>query len=231
MLQQGNPSAALLAGEGLWRWRLFEYRYFNTHHVVDEAIRQTVSLLSANVNDRPFHVELTKYVWSDQEAIAVNAYLLNANNEQINAPDATVVITDSAGRQQRYSFERSGNAYKLNIGVRASGAYAYTATTSYNGKTYTASGSFAVQRMPLEMMETGADYPLLHQIARRNNGALVPAGQVLSLYDSIRNNKNIKPVIQSTVDTIPLVDWKWYFFLLLLFAVAEWLLRKYWLAQ
>ncbi|HRO43474.1 MAG TPA: hypothetical protein PL009_11620 [Flavipsychrobacter sp.] len=231
LLQQGNPPSALLMGEGIWRWRLFEYRHFNSHNVVDEAIRQTVSFLAANVNERPFHVELLKYVWSDQEAITLNAYLLNVNNEQVNTANVNIVITDSAGRKQNYSFERLGNAYKLNIGLREAGFYSYTASTNYNGKTYTANGSFVVQNMPIEMMETGANYPLLHSIAHKHNGALVPHANVLSLYDSIKNNQSIKPVIQSTTETIPLVDWKWYFFLILAVATAEWLLRKYWMAQ
>ena len=52
-----------------------------------------------------------------------------------------------------------------------------------------------------------------------------------SLYDSISQNQSIKPIIQSRDTTVPLVDWKWYFFLILLVAAIEWLLRKYWLAQ
>jgi hypothetical protein len=231
MLEQGTTPSALLVGEGIWRWRLFEYRHFKSHQVIDEAIRQTVSFLSVNVNDRPFQVALPKYVWSDREAISLNAYLLNSNNEQVNTPDAQLVISDSSGRKHNYSFERSGNAYKLNIGIRASGTYSYYASVVYNGVKYTATGSFVVQSMPIELMESGADYPLLYGIARKDNGALVPGAQVLSLYDSIRNNQNIRPLILTTTETIPLVDWRWYFFLILLVAVAEWLLRKYWLAQ
>ncbi len=231
LVGNGTPPAALLVGEGLWRWRMFEYRHFNSHEVVDEAIRQTVSLLSANVNDRPFQVALPKYAWSDREAISFNAYLLNENNEQVNSADATLTITDSAGRKQTYSFERSGTAYRLNIGVRPAGTYTFTANTELRGKKYTTSGTFVVQSMPIELMETGADYPLLHQLARKHNGALIPGTQVASLRDSIRNNANIKPVIEAETTSVPLVDWKWYFFLILLFAVAEWLLRKYWMAQ
>ena len=231
LLQQGAQPSALLVGEGLWRWRLFEYRHFNTHDVIDEAIRQTVSFLSVNVNEKPFRVELPKHVWSDQEAISMNAYLLNQNNEQVNTSEVQLTILDSAGRKQSFSFERSGHAYKLNIGLRASGTYSYSARTNYNGKAYSESGSFVVQNMPLELMETGADYPLLHAIARKNSGVLVPYENIASLYDSIKNNQDIRPVIQTTTETIPLVDWKWYFFLILTFAVTEWLLRKYWLAQ
>lgn len=231
LLQQGSIPTAVLAGDGLWRWRLYEFKNFNQHSVVDECIRQTVSFLTANSNERPFQVQLPKYVWSDQEAIMLNAYLLNANNEQINTPDAQLSITDSTGRKQNFSFERSGNAYKLNIGVWAGGTYNYTAHTSYNGKTYTINGSFVVESQPIELMQSGADYPLLYALAKKYNGTMVPAANINSLYDTISHNEQIKPVIQTNTETVPLVDWKWYFFLILLLVTAEWLLRKYWLAQ
>lgn len=228
---QGATPVAVLSGEGIWRWRLYEYKNFNSHEVIDECIRQTLSFLSANSNESPFRVEMPKFVWSDQESISLNAYLLNQNNEQINTPDAQIILTDSAGNKQSFSFERSGNAYRLNLGVRAGGTYTYAAKVNYNGTTHTANGSFVVESMPLELMETGADYPLLYGLAKKNNGALVPAANILSLYDSIRHNDNIKPVIQTSTESVPLIDRKWFFFLILIVATAEWLLRKYWLAQ
>ncbi len=231
MFQQGSAPAAFLAGEGIWRWRLFEYRHFNSHNTVDEIIRQTVSFLAVNVQEKPFRVSLPKYVWGDGDAITFNAYLLNQNNEQVNSSDVSISITDSAGKKENYSFERSGNAYRLNIGLRASGSYQYAARTVFEGKNYTAFGSFAVQHLPVEMLQTGADYPLLYAVANKNNGVLFPYQKINSVYDSIRNNETVKPLLITHSQTIPLVDWKWFFFLILLVAVAEWLLRKYWMAQ
>ncbi|MFI5196635.1 MAG: hypothetical protein ACHQD8_06060 [Chitinophagales bacterium] len=231
VLQQGSVPAAILLGEGLWRWRLYEYKNFNDHNVIDECIRQTVAFLATNNNEKPFSVVLPKYVWSDQEAISMNAYMLNANNEQVNTPDVQLTISDSIGHKQNFSFERSGSAYNLNIGIWAGGAYTYSAHTTFNDKTYTANGSFVVESMPLELMESGADYPLLYSLAKKYNGGFVTAGNVASLYDSIIHNEHIKPLIQANNETVPLVDRKWYFFLILLIAVCEWLLRKYWLAQ
>jgi hypothetical protein len=230
-LAQGNTPTALLAGEGIWRWRLYEYKNFGNHNVIDECIRQTVSFLSVNNNEKPFRVVLPKYVWSDREGISMNAYLLNANNEQVNTADVSLAITDSAGNKQSYSFERSGNSYRINIGSRSKGTYNYSASTTYNGKTHTATGSFVVESMPLEMLESGADYPLLYNLAHKYSGGFVPASNIQSLYDSIANNTNIKPIIQSSTETVPLVDWKWFFAIILLLATTEWLLRKYWMAQ
>ena len=231
VLQQGSVPTAILAGEGLWRWRLYEYKNFNDHTVIDECIRQTVAFLCANNNEKPFGVSLQKYVWSDQESISLNAHLLNANNEQINTPDVQLIITDSGGRKQNFSFERAGTAYNINVGIWAGGTYTYSAHTTYNEKQYSTNGSFVVESIPLELMESGADYPLLYGLARKYNGGFVTARNVASLYDSIAHNDRIKPIIQSNTETVPLIDRKWYFFIILLIAVAEWLLRKYWLAQ
>ncbi len=231
VMLQGSVPVAMLAGEGIWRWRLYEFKNFNSHDVVDECIRQTVSYLAANTHEKPFTVGMPKYVWRDQEPISLRAFLHNANNEQINTPDAKLTITDSAGRKHEFSFERSGNIYDLNIGIWAGGTYTYTAKTNFNGKDYTAAGSFAVETMPVELMEQGADYPLLYSLAQKYNGSFTTAPAVASLYDSISKNNRIKPLIQVNTETVPFVDRKWYFFILLALAVVEWLLRKYWLAQ
>ncbi len=230
-LQQGKKPSAIVTGEGLWRWRMYEHKNFGNSNVIDECIRQTISFLSTAADDKPFRVTMPKYVWSDQESISLNAYLRNANNEAVNTPEIKITVKDSSGNETPYSFERSGNAYQLNIGIRAGGTYSYTTTTQYNGKTLTATGSFVVETIPLELMETGADYNMLYSLAENNNGAFFPASAMSNVYDSITANENIKPVIETNIETVPLIDRKWFFFLVLLFAVAEWLLRKYWLAQ
>ncbi len=230
-LRQGSRPVALLAGTGLWRWRMYEYRHFKQHAVVDECIRQTVSFLTANTKEKPFRATLPKHVWSDQEPVILQAYLLNANNEQINTPEAELVVTDSAGRQQTYSFERAGSTYRLHAGIMPPGSYVYTAGTVYRDQRYTDKGHFVVTGTPPELMETGADYSLLYGLAQHYNGSFVAWQQTDALYDSITRHAQIKPVIRTVTESLPLIDRKWYFFLLLLVAAGEWLLRKYWMAQ
>lgn len=230
-LLPGKVPTAMVSGDGLWRWRMYEYKQTGKTDVIDECIRQTISFLSTTNNDKPFRVTLPRYVWSDREPISLNAYLRNANNEPVNQPNAALTIRDSNGRETPYTFDRAGNAYQVNIGVRAGGTYHYTATTNYNGTTLAASGSFVVETTPLELMETGADYQLLYSLAKNNNGSFFARNAMGAVYDSIVNNERIKPVIETTLDTVPLIDRKWFFVLVLLVAVAEWLLRKYWLAQ
>ncbi len=231
VMQQGAIPTAILAGEGIWRWRLYEYKNFDEHNVIDECIKQTVAFLCANNREKPFNVMMPKHVWSDQEPVSFNAYLLNANNEQINTSDVQLSVRDSTGHTEEYSMERSGTGYNLNIGIHAGGKYTYVAKSNFNGKALSSSGSFVVQTIPLELMETGADYPLLYNLAKKHNGTFVTAGNVATLYDSIITNKRITPLIKTNTETVPLIDRKWFFFIILGLALAEWLLRKYWLAQ
>lgn len=231
VLQQGNVPNAYLGGLGLWRWRMYEYKNFKNHNTIDECIRQTISFLSVDKSTKQFSVALPKYVWNDREAISLNAYLLNANNEQVNTADVSLTVKDSLGNKKDYSFERSGSSYKLNIGIWAGGAYTYTATTNFNGKALTASGSFVVESQPLELLETSSDYATLYSLSQKYNGAFFTQQNMSAVYDSIAQNNNIKPVITTDITTVPLIDRKWFFFLILLVAVAEWLLRKYRLAQ
>ncbi|MBS1616037.1 MAG: hypothetical protein JST06_07975 [Bacteroidetes bacterium] len=231
LVKSGRPSAALLMGEGLWRWRLYEFRYFQNHAVVDECIRQTVALLAANTNENPLTVSQPKFLWSEGEPIRFDAYLLNEAAEQMNTPDVSITITDSAGHRKEFDFDKQGAAYRLDIGPWPAGTYAWQAHTDFEGKHYTAEGFFVVSGLPLEAMESGADYALLYGLSKKYGGHVVLRQQMASLYDSIVANKDIRPVILSRESSVPLVDWKWYFFLILLVAAAEWLLRKYWLAQ
>ena len=122
---------------------------------------------------------------ADQEPISLTAYVLNANNEQVNDPAVNISIADSTGKKQEYSFERSGSGYNLNIGIRAPGRYTYTAQTKFNGKEMSASGSFVVESTPLEQMETGADYALLYEVAKRSNGAFFTLSNSAALHCSI----------------------------------------------
>ena len=231
LLNQASVPVAFLAGEGLWRWRLYEFRNTGNHAIIDECVRQTIAYLCANPKDKPFSVTVPHFSWSDQEQVILHGALFNANREEVNTPDVNLILADSAGHKQTFNMERSGTSYTLNLGILAGGSYTYSAKTALNSVPLSASGQFAVERVPLEMMEQGADYRLLYALSRKYGGGMVTAPNVASIADSLAKNSQIKPLIRLETENTPLIERKWYFILLLLFATAEWLLRKYWLAQ
>lgn len=230
LLIQGNTPYAVLGGEGVWRWRLHEYKNYNTHTVIDECIRQTVAFLVANSSNKPFVIGLPKYIWSDREAISMKGFLYNTNRQEINEPEVTLSVFDSNNSKKQYTFEKSGTNYSINIGLWGGGLYKYIASTTYNNKPYTSSGSFMVENTPIELMDQGADFNLLYSLSKAHNGAFTTSKNISIIYDSIKANKSIKPIINTASESVPFVDKKWFFIVILLLVTGEWLIRKYWMA-
>lgn len=227
----GQNNCAVLSGEGIWRWRLYEYKNTKQNIVIDECIRQTLNFLTANNNNKPFRTELAKYIWNNPEHVQISAFLHNANNEQINKPEANIVIKDSNGNSMNFAFERNGNAYRIDLGALAPGTYNYVAGTNYDGKNLSDQGKFLVNSSTLEDQENGCNYSLMYTLAAKNNGATFNTQNMLAVYDSIVANNSIKPLLSEQIEQADLIDWKWLFAIILLIATAEWLLRKYWMAM
>jgi hypothetical protein len=231
IFRNGTVPQAVLCGEGIWRWRLYEYKNSGKHEVVDELIRQTVSLLSVKKDARPFRMFMDKYIFSDNEQVNIYAELKNDNGELVNTPQVNMTLADSAGKPLNYVLEKSGNNYHINVGLLAPGAYTFKGKTSYNGKNLESEGSFIVESVPLEQLRTYADYELLSRLSGQSGGSFFTWSNMQSLTDSLKKNPTVKPVIHADKTYTDLIDRKWLFFLILLIAAAEWLLRKYWNAS
>ncbi|MDI9319882.1 MAG: hypothetical protein QM530_05330 [Phycisphaerales bacterium] len=227
----GNTPTAVVCGEGIWRWRMYEYKNTGQHQVVDECIRQTIIFLTADNNTKPFRTELPKYVWTNNEHVRINAFLYNQSHELVNDPNAEITIKDSLGNTRKYTFEKNGNAYRIDIGALAYGSYTYTSQTKLNEKVLSDAGHFVVEAIALENQESGCNYPLMYALAQKNKGCTFNTKNMLTVADSIAHNSNIKPLYQEQIEAADLIDWKWIFALIVLMAAAEWLLRKYWMAM
>ncbi|MCC6187327.1 MAG: hypothetical protein IT256_09265, partial [Chitinophagaceae bacterium] len=229
-LSGGQPTA-VISGEGLWRWRMYEFKNTNQTLLIDECIRQTINMLTANNNGKPFYTELAKNIWNNPEHVQISAFLQNENNELINQPEATLSIKDSAGFSKIFNFERNGNSYKIDVGALPVGRYTYTASTTWNNKQMVDNGQFLIAQNALEDQESGCNYALMYALANKNNGNTVGTNAIQSIADSIRQNNNIRPLIVEQTEATELINWKWLFAIILLIATTEWLLRKYWMAM
>jgi hypothetical protein len=224
--QNANSRVGVLAGEGIWRWRLYDYYQHKNQDIVDDFILKTAQYLSVKHDKRQFRTVLPKSVFTESETVSFDAELYNENYELINTPDVNLNIVDEANKKSTFSMNKDGNSYSLNAGNLAAGKYSYTSSTSFNGKTYSANGTFTIVAQNIEEVNTTADFGLLNQLAKNYGGEFVFPNQVMSLRDKIRNNPHIKTVLHSTVNNDPLINWKWLFALLILLLSAEWFIRK-----
>jgi hypothetical protein len=224
--ETGEQKTGVVCGEGLWRWRLYDYLINKNHDATNELINKTVQYLAVKSDKRPFRVNQTKTIYQDNEAITFDAQLYNASYELVNQPDVDLKIT-GGDKPYEYKFSKTENAYSLNAGFLPVGNYSYTATTKLGNSTYTASGKFSVSPLQLEEMRTRADHQVLYQLATQHNGAMHYLNDIDKIAEEIDARNQLKPILYDTFVTEGAINLKWIFFLVLALISAEWVIRKY----
>jgi hypothetical protein len=225
--EQNDVKTTVIAGEGIWKWRLFDHLQNKNYDLVSELINKTILLTTVKTDKRKFRASSSKNLYQDNESILFDAQLYNDSYEMVNEPDVKLIIKDDAGKEYRYTFSKTQNYYTLNADLFPQGVYSYVASVVYNGKELTAGGRFNVESLQLEQFDLTARHGLLKGLAEKYNGSMYYPAQLASLKDMLINNKNIKPVLYESKSTKSIINLKWLFFLILGLLTLEWFLRRY----
>jgi hypothetical protein len=217
----------ILCGEGIWRWRFFDFLQRKNQENIDQLIDKTIQYLSVKEDKRKFRVVLPKNVFLENEQITFDAELYNNSYELINEGDVNMVIKNENGKEFPYTFSKTGHYYTLNGGYYPPGTYSFVAKTLSGGKTESFTGKFEVQAVQLELFETTANHGILKLLAQSTGGTVVYQDQLSSLKEIISKSDKIKPVLYQTNLTRPIINLKSLFFLLLTLLSLEWFMRRY----
>lgn len=226
MGEANEVRSAMILGEGIWRWRLFDQLQHDNDKVSREWFVKTIQYLSVIQDKRPFRILPLKRIFPETENIIFDARLYNANYEMVNMTDVPLTLMDENGTEYTYFFDRTGDSYTLDAGRFPPGTYRYNSSFDWNGERYQDQGSFSIQSISLESNELKANHQTLFKLCNDHNGRLVTPGQLSSLVSELRESKTAREVVVSTTQTITFISLKWPFFLLLLLASAEWIIRR-----
>jgi len=222
-----GAKSAIISAENLWKWKLFDYLENKNHDIFEELLGKCVQYLSLKEDKRKFRASLDKNIFNENEQIIFDAELYNQSYELVNEPDASIIVTDDDGKNYNFTFDKIGNAYRLNAGLLAVGNYKYTAKTFSNGEELKIAGQFSVRPIQLELFETTADHTLLKLLSDKYGGATIAPSETSSLTAIIKEKGNAKPVLYESTKTRSVINLKWILFLLLGILVLEWFLRRY----
>ena len=225
--EKGGIKTTVFCGEGIWKWRLFDYLQNKNYDLINELISKTVLLTTVKSDKRKFRTSTSKNLYKDNEQVLFDAQLFNDNYEMINEPDVKLVIKDESQKEFSYNFSKTQNYYTLNADLFPQGSYTYTSSTNFNGKVLTVNGKFNVESVQLEQFDLTARHGLLKGLSEKYNGKMLYPAEISSLKDVLLNNENIKPVMYQTNSTKAIIHLKWLFFLILTLLAAEWFLRRY----
>ncbi len=226
-IDEAGIRSGIITGEGIWRWRLHLFRLTGSHEVFDGLINRIIQYLVNTRLKQSLMVD-SKRIFTTGEAVILEAEFYNEAFELRNSSELKVTVRDSSAREIKLSFERTGDFYSLNMGSLTPGRYSYSAALEFDKKTYSASGEFVVIDVSTESLVTRANHDVMYRLANENGGKMFYPSQMDALADAIENNENIATRVYIHSKLTNLIDLKWLFFVILLFASTEWFFRKYW---
>ncbi|MDX1476373.1 MAG: hypothetical protein R3301_01665 [Saprospiraceae bacterium] len=225
--ESGSTKVGILAAEGIWKWRLYDFLQNSSHELSNTLLSKSVQFLTVKDDRRRFRASPEKNLYTDNEAISFEAELYNQSYELVNDPEAFLVVRDDAGNEYDYTFNKTDKSYAIDIGKFAVGDYRYTAYTDYAGQRQQVNGRFSVQPIQLESYVTTADHSLLHALSRKYGGDVYYPQDLAALGDRLLADDTIKPVLYQSARNQPLLHLKWLFLVLLGLLGLEWFMRRY----
>jgi hypothetical protein len=224
--EAGERKTMVIAGEGIWRWRMGSFARNSTHEPFNELISKMIQYVSVVEDKSFFRVNTRNFLYENEQAI-FEAELYNRSYELVNEPEVILVITNEDGVEFDYVFGRTINAYTLNAGSFPVGEYNYMATVEFGQDIFEAQGMFSVSPLNIEGTRTLANHQLLYQISSNTGAELFYPEQWEQLTDHIHNRQDIRPVLYSQKEFKDIINLKWIFFLVLILISVEWFVRKF----
>lgn len=218
--------SAVLAGEGLWLWRLEEFSLTDKQEIIDEVVMKTLQLISVKDDKRKLRVYPIAPDFSVDEKVIFENEAYNDIYERIYNQDIKLDITDEKGKVRSFSYTATKDNSRFEITGLPEGVYRYKASTQVLGKGEIVDGQFIVRNTDLESLNTTADFNMLRTLATQNNGKFFVANQLEKLEDFLSSNK-APDKVTSVEEMNEFINLKWVFFVLLLLATVEWGVRKY----
>ena len=217
---------AVLAGEGLWAWRLEEYALTDKQEVVDELMQKVIQLISVKEDRRKLRVYPIRNEFVAGEKVIFETELYNDIYERLYDKPVRLEINDEKGVTRSYNYMPTVANSRFEISRLPEGAYRFRASVVVNGKTEQSAGQFVVRDLQLEALNTTADHGLLRQLAQQTGGQFYGPTRI----DDLVRNLTVRPQparLTSTEEMNEIINWRWLFFVVLTLATVEWGLRKF----
>jgi hypothetical protein len=215
----------IIAGDGIWRWRIKDFQDNGSHTVFDGLISKVVQYLALKTDKSLFRVN-TRNRYTEDEQVIFGCELYDETYEPLNGPDVNLTIKDGAGKEYAYTFNRTETAYRLNIGTFKAGDYSYTASVNHAGKVHEAKGRFMVAALTLESVNTTANHALLHRLASQTGGDVFAPTDMEKLAKAIGERDDVRNVIYEQIWFKEAIHLRWLFAVILLLLTIEWVARK-----
>ena len=216
---------AVIVGEGIWKWRMYDYVNHQNQNIFNELIDKTVQYLSLKVDKSLFKVRC-KNRFNENEPIVFDAELYNESYELINDVDVNIDLINADDNKFSFSFSKTTSAYRLNAGIFPPGHYKYIAKVNRAGKQMIQSGEFSINALQVEQSNTIADHHLLFSLSNKYGGKMLYPSNMGEIAEILKKREDLKTITYYQSKLQEIINLKWILFIILILLSIEWFIRK-----
>lgn len=222
-MEDGSGRWGVLAGSGIWRWKLHDHKENQEHANLGELLSQLVQYLTVKNDHERFRLFSSKYVWGKGEKITVRAELFDEAYELVTGSEVNVDLVDSEGVVTSRVMDAKGTYYELNlIGMKA-GIYNISARTDSDLEDQI---RLTVLDYDLEDVDRTARYSEMRSVALGSGGKFYKASELDQLVQELTTNPKLKPQLIEEQNWRQLIELRSLFWICLLLISVEWFIRK-----
>jgi hypothetical protein len=220
-----DKKSAVLAGSGIWKWKLQEAGLNQDQKMFDEIFGKLIQFLTTNDDKRNFRVATSSNEYFDSEAVEFKTEIYNELFEKVYDYSVDLTITDADGTIQEFNYVNSANN-NYSLSGLTPGIYKFSAAASVTGKREIAQGTFSIEKLALEDINITANHNLLRTISSNSGGASYDISSMDQIIE-VLESKNANPTVRSDEKLRLLLNNPLWLFLLIALVSTEWFIRKY----
>lgn len=218
---------AYFLGEGLWRWRLHNYRKEGNFETFDGFWLRLFSYLLASNSERERLRVQVESRYAASAPIDFQAQLLDPSGALSQRGDLVLSLEGPAAEAYEYRLSPYGQGYRTQIKGLEPGLYRYRLEASLGEERFVRRGEWLVSREELERQDLRARPQVLAEISGLSGGMYQSWGEREKLWQYLAEAEVPQQSYRSTNKQPFLSFWPIYFVFLTL-AAGEWFLRKFW---
>lgn len=224
--QNENQKMAALVGEGIWRWRLNEFANSEKTEIFDDVFLKVIQFMSTVDDKKKFKSFSIRPQFSEAEAAIIESQVYNDLFEPVYGNTISLELRSETNEISRFQYVTSPGGTRYQIGGLKEGVYQFKASTDLAGKKESVNGQFLVIAQTIESQNLTADFGLMKNLSKTTQGKFYRANEITRIPEDWLKTQPTA-IIHSNETFNPLINLKWFFFLLLAFISVEWFVRKY----
>jgi hypothetical protein len=220
-----NKKIAWFMGDGLWKWRLYNYQNHQNFDAFNELIKKCVQYLATKEDKSFFRLNLNKNI-KENDAVMMEAEVYDNTYALTGDAEVSLDLKNENNKVFQYSFTKNQNAFSLNAGTFPPGSYSYIATAKYKGQTYKKTGNLYISPLISETANLTANHDWLYNICKKSGGEMFSLDKANILIEKLLANNAYKTIQYSQKKLTEIINIKWLLGILLMLFTAEWVIRK-----